>query len=349
MIQSQVKLKLNKTQEKQLLVWLYHLTAVWNWGLRKIELNAKDKIYFSEKKFQNLLAGHSKTLDIPSHTIQGILLTAHQSWSRCFNGLARKPKLKGIRRPLNSIPFTDPIKVDGTKVNIPGIGKLRFHKQSIPDGKIKCGRICKRASGWYLCLFVDAPPKSIQITGDNVIGIDPGFKDLLTFDNGEKISHPKEFNQTCKRLAQAQKGNRRKLTARIHERTKNRRKDRNHKISRKLISENKTICFLQDNHRVISQKFGKSVADSAHGQLRNMLTYKSLAGGRTLIFPDNRNSTRTCSTCLSLTGPTGLTGLKVRQWTCCVCGTHHDRDVNSARNAIIVGVGRTHEVSYVKS
>jgi putative transposase len=41
--------------------------------------------------------------------------------------------------------------------------------------------------------------------------------------------------------------------------------------------------------------------------------------------------------------------LNVRQWTCCVCGTHHDRDVNSARNAIIVGLGWSHEVSYVKS
>jgi hypothetical protein len=129
MIQYQVKLKLNKTQEKQLLGWLWNLTAVWNWGIRKIELNAKDKIYFSEKKFQNLLANHSKTLEIPSHTIQGVLLDVHDAWSRCFKGLANKPKLKGICRPLNSISFVDPIKIVGNKVGVPGIGKLRFHKQ----------------------------------------------------------------------------------------------------------------------------------------------------------------------------------------------------------------------------
>jgi hypothetical protein len=31
---------------------------------------------------------------------------------------------------------------------------VRYHKQELPDGKIKYGRIVKRASGWYLCLFI---------------------------------------------------------------------------------------------------------------------------------------------------------------------------------------------------
>ena len=47
-----------------------------------------------------------------------------------------------------------------------------------------------------------------------------------------------------------------------------------------------------------------------------------------------------------LSGPTGLAGLKVRQWVCGACGAHHERDVNSARNALIAGAGLAHEVSY---
>jgi len=58
MIQTQLKLRLNAKQEQMCEQWLYHLTSVWNWGIRKIELNAKDKIYFSKQDFQNLLAGH---------------------------------------------------------------------------------------------------------------------------------------------------------------------------------------------------------------------------------------------------------------------------------------------------
>jgi len=135
----------------------------------------------------------------------------------------------------------------------------------------------------------------------------------------------------------AQRGRRKKLAARMHERIRNRRKDRNHKLSRRLVSENRVICSLKDNHRVIAKRFGKSVGDSAHGGLRTMLGYKCLAGGTRLVFPDNRNSTRTCSTCRSLTGPIGLAGLRVRRWACSVCGTEHERDVNSARNALFSG------------
>ena len=142
----------------------------------------------------------------------------------------------------------------------------------------------------------------------------------MTLSTGEIIEHPREFAATQNRLGQAQRGSKRKLAARLHERIKNQRKDRNHKLSRRLVAEFTTICLLKDSHRAIAKKFGKSVSDSAHGRLRQMLAYKSLIGGTQLVFPENRNSTRACSTCGALTGPTGLAGLKVRQWTCGVCG-----------------------------
>ena len=52
--------------------WLWNLTSVWNWAIRKIELDAKDKIYYTPRDFQNLLANHGEKLKIPSHTLQGI-------------------------------------------------------------------------------------------------------------------------------------------------------------------------------------------------------------------------------------------------------------------------------------
>jgi len=47
----------------------------------------------------------------------------------------------------------------------------------------------------------------------------------------------------------------------------------------------------------------------------------------------------TCSDCLSRKGPTGLSGLKVRQWVCSACGAVHDRDINSAKITLIAGLG----------
>jgi len=174
MVQHQLKLKLTKSQEQTLSSWLPILGKVWNFAIRKIELNAKNKIYFSPYDFQNLLEGHGKKLGIPSHTLQGMLLTAHSAWSRCFKKISGKPRLKGKHRPLNSVPFPDPIKSPiGSRIKLPELGSVKFHKQELPEGKIKCGRICKRASGWHLCLFVDAQPKSIERAGSGSVGIDP--------------------------------------------------------------------------------------------------------------------------------------------------------------------------------
>ena len=44
------------------------------------------------------------------------------------------------------------------------------------------------------------------------------------------------------------------------------------------------------------------------------------------------NTTRKCSHCGELTGPTGIAELHVRNWICSKCNTAHDRDVNAALN-----------------
>ena len=37
--------------------------------------------------------------------------------------------------------------------------------------------------------------------------------------------------------------------------------------------------------------------------------------------------------------PKGRAELGVRQWTCCECGTLHDRDLNAANNIATAGAG----------
>jgi transposase len=348
MIQAQLKLRLNNVQEARLVGWLWNLTSVWNWAIRKIELDAKDKIYYTPKDFQNLLANHGEKLKIPSHTLPGILLQAHTGWVRCFKKLAKKPRFKGVRNKLNSIAFPDPIKPPkGNHIGIPGLGKVRFHKQELPEGQIKCGRIVRRASGWYLCLFMAADREPIERKEHGKIGMDPGFKHLLTIaalDGGwEKIEHPRELEATEHRLAQAQRGHNRVLMARLHERRANQVKDRNHKLSLRLVQENVVIRFSGDNHKGVAKKFGKSVSSSSHYQLRQMLAYKSRSGGTQYDEPDAKFSTKTCSDCGSLSGPTGWFGLAVRQWRCSGCGSLHDRDVNAARNTLFAGAGIAHQ------
>lgn len=339
MIQCQVKLKLTPRQERQLTRWLRHLASIWNWSIRKIEQDGRDGIYYTRLDFQNILNGHNRKIGIPSDAILGTLDTAYNAWRRCFRKITRKPRLKGRRNRLNSIAFAHGTYTKDGRLFVPYLGRVRFCKQSVPEGRIGQFRLVKRASGWYACLFINVEPTAIPRLASGQVGVDPGFSHLVTLSSGEKIAHPRELEASALRLAQTQRGNRRRLTARIQERVANRRKDRNHKLSRRLVSENVLIAFSADSHKFIAKRFGKSVASSGHAQLRSMLSYKASRTGDTIyVEPESKHSTMRCSNCQELTGPTGWSGLAVRRWVC-PCGTEHDRDINAAQNTLIAGAG----------
>jgi hypothetical protein len=70
---------------------------------------------------------------------------------------------------------------------------------------------------------------------------------------------------------------------------------------------------------------------------KTQLQYKGQQAGRSVIIVNERNTTRACSSCRSLTGPSGLDMLVVRSWICSECGVTHDRDVNAAKNVLFAG------------
>lgn len=339
MIVRTLKLRLTEKQKVTLSGWLWNLTGVWNWAIKKIEADGQDGIWYSEFDLQNLLDGHGEKLGIPSHTLRGMLTQAYQAWVRCYKKQGGRPHLKGQRNKLNSIPFPDVLRQpkDG-RISVPGLGKVRYHKQDMPAAKIKCGRIIRRASGWYLCLWLDCDHKFPVKETTEAIGIDPGFSTLLTLSDGQKIKNPRELCKAEDRLAQAQRGRRMRLAARLHERQANRRQDRNHKISRRLVENYATICYSADNFSGMAKRFGKSVSEAGLGQLIGYLTYKCRTGGRTLVPVNSQFTTMTCSTCGARNGPTGLDGLEVRHWEC-ACGAQHDRDQNAAINILNIGAG----------
>ena len=89
--------------------------------------------------------------------------------------------------------------------------------------------------------------------------------------------------------------------------------------------------------KLAKTRMTKSVLDAGWGMLKTQLQYKGQQAGRSVIIVSERDSTRTCSSCKALTGPTGLDMLVVRTWVCSACGDTHDRDVNAARNILSAG------------
>jgi putative transposase len=350
MLVRELKLKPNKKLEATLNEWLWCLTGVYNFAIKKIELNAKDRIYFSKLDFGNLLANHSDRMQIPSHTIQATLMIAYTAWQRCFKKLAGKPKLKGAHNKLRSIVFPDAIPVSrfaGNKVRLPGIGGIKYFKQELPAGKIKQGRLVKRASGWHLQLTIDTTHTFKVCDTDKKVGIDTGFKHLAVLSDGTKYANQRNLIRAQDRVAQAQRGNRKQLVARLHERVSNRRKDYNHKVSREIVHHYAEVYITNDHLVGQAKRFGKSIGDAGISQLRRFIAYKSDNHGRKCVLVDSRYTTMTCSICGSRSGPTGLSGLAVRSWVCTDCGSVHDRDVNSAMVILKTGLGASHEVFHV--
>jgi hypothetical protein len=76
MIQHQLKLKITSRQERQLNHWLYHLAAVWNWAVKKIEHDAEGGICYTSLRFRDLLNSHGAKIGVPQDAICGTLVTA---------------------------------------------------------------------------------------------------------------------------------------------------------------------------------------------------------------------------------------------------------------------------------
>ena len=170
---------------------------------------------------------------------------------------------------------------------------------------------------------------------------------MLTLSDGIKIENPRELRKGADQLARAYRGRRKKLASRIQERQANRRKDRNHKISRWLVENYSTIYITNDNLKGQRKKFGKSIAEASLGNLIAMVNYKSAVhAGRKAIAVDSKNTTLTCSNCGEINESLrGFSGLAVRHWKCNHCGCEHDRDVNAAMNILHVGLGYNLNVS----
>lgn len=77
--------------------------------------------------------------------------------------------------------------------------------------------------------------------------------------------------------------------------------------------------------KLAKTKMAKSVLDAGWGQLKTMLAYKCAHAGLVFREVGEAYTTRTCSSCASLSVPQGVNGLRIREWVCCECGVAQTR------------------------
>jgi putative transposase len=207
------------------------------------------------------------------------------------------------------------------------------------------------ASGrWFVSLLVDDHTVQALPQTNKAVGIDTGITSLITTSDGDKIVNPKHFKRLRYKLRQAQKAlsgkvkgsnNREKArvqVARIQASIADARKDFLHKLTTRLVRENQTIAIedLAVKNMLNNRKLAQVIADASWAELVRQLEYKAAWYGRTLVKIDRWfPSSKRCGNCNHVVDKLPL---DVRAWDCPECGTHHDRDINAAKNILAAGL-----------
>lgn len=311
---------------------------VWNY-CNETSFNAirNHSKWLSAMDLKNLTSGSAKELGISSVTVQAI---CEEYAIRRIQFKKRKLRWRvsqGSKRSLGWIPLKgNSIQVKGDRVTYLG-KEFRIWLSRPIEGRILTGSFSQDAQGhWYVNLACEVAKITHQHPFEDV-GIDLGLKTSAVLSDGTVIENQSEFKSLEEKLGKAQRAHKKKQVKKMNAKIKNRRKDFLHKKTTQIAKKYRTIFVGNVSGKFLQSGNGKSSTDASIGVIRNLLKYKAIRHSGYFYEVSENSSTVTCSVCLKKTGPSGLSGLGVREWICSECRTHHDRDINAARNILRFG------------
>ncbi|MCH3949524.1 MAG: transposase [Acidaminococcus sp.] len=224
--------------------------------------------------------------------------------------------------------------------------KYRYAKSRNIEGKIKTLTVKRDSLGdIYLYFTCELPDIEVGARTGKSVGFDFGFngKMLIAENPEEDIREPGFFRKARNEIARAnrklsrkrmQSNNRcraRQELARLHRRIANQRNAFHWQLARELCSRYAVICLEDLNMKFMQKGHGKKVMDYGLSEFENILAYVGRQVGTRIVKVDPYfPSSQLCSEC-SYKNPE-MKDLRIREWVCPACGSHHDRDRNAARN-----------------
>jgi IS605 OrfB family transposase len=311
--------------------------TVWNF-CNEVSMLAlrRDHRFLTAIDLINLTAGSSVELGLHSDTISEI---CREYVAKRKASHKRRLKWRSRKRSLGWIPF----KLRFLKLDDDSLiylkRRYRFWASRPIEGTPKTGSFTEDARGrWYVNIQCEVEDPGMP-TGATEIGIDLGLTNQLwCSDMDEPYSRENLTRAYEDDLAMAQRARKKKRVKAIHAKIANCRQDWAHKTTTAIVKRATLIAVGNvSSLKMTKTPLAKSTLDAGWGQLRTCLEYKATRLGVIYGEVNESGSSVTCSVCGARTGPSGLSALGVRVWTCTQCGSQHQRDRNAAHNILRVG------------
>jgi IS605 OrfB family transposase len=341
-----LRLRLKDKHAAALQAMARDVNFVWNYiNDLSFKVWQRERRFLSEYDIDKYTAGATREgLNLHSTTVQAIskeLVTRRVQH--------RKVKLRwrvscGSRRSLGWIPFkASALRYRNGQLLFSCLDKplSLWDSYGLSQYQLGAGCISEDARGrWYINITVKIA-KLQRSEARSAIGMDLGLKDFAATSNGKKIEAERFYRDQEAALALSQRARKKARVQATHAKIANRRKDFLHQLSTRLVAENGAIFVGNVNAAGLARtRMAKSVLDAGWSTFRTMLQYKCDDAGVWFDQIDEAYSTQTCSACEARSGPKGLKGLGIREWSCPECGAVHDRDVNAAKIILARGLAR---------
>ncbi len=309
-------------------------------------------VYAQLRKVKNLKDTNPYAEKVHSHVLQVVV----QDLDKAFQAFFRRvkagetpgyPRFKGRNR-FDSFGLKDAkrgngFRLDGRRLKLSGIGRVRVRWHRPLEGAIKTIRLVHKAGDWYVCFACEVAPQPLEPAGQ-AVGIDVGVHHLIATSDGETIENPQWYRAEQAHLRVLQRrvsrrqlgGNNRHRAVvalqRQHERITNRRKDFLNKLVHGLVQRYDTIALedLQIGNMARNRHLSKSIMDAGWGYLKLHLAHKAEYAGRELLLVNPAYTSKTCSQCGAMFEHLSLAD----RWVQCACGLSLDRDHNAALNIL---------------
>ena len=205
-------------------------------------------------------------------------------------------------------------------------------------------KLIQKPSGFYIHLTVYLRKQSQPMLSKEVLGLDMGIKDQLTFSNGVKmdfyLGESEQLKDLMRKLSRQHKGSNQyeqTLTRikRIYEHQSNKKLDVANKLNH-VLKKNYIVCFqdelLSQWKRTKSKhkfSFGRKVQHGILGRVKENLKKNP----SNVMLDSSVPTTQTCPECGRLTKH----GLDKRKYHCNHCGFENaDRDIHSANMMVLL-------------